>query len=88
MLAQASNKESMQNQSQQLWGAVEAIAHSRKMSLSKLARSCGFDATAFNKSKRAYPSGKLRWPSTESVVKVIKRVRMGWGDFLKMVKAT
>jgi phage repressor protein C with HTH and peptisase S24 domain len=69
-----------------IWAAIDGIAKLNGISVSRLARTAGLDATAFNKSKRAYPSGKLRWPSTESITKVIKSVSMDWNDFLKLVE--
>jgi hypothetical protein len=37
-----------------------------------LAKSAGLDATAFNRSKRFGLHGRERWPSTESLAKVLK----------------
>jgi len=34
-------------------------------------RLAGLDPTTFNKSKRGAANGKLRWPSTESLAKVL-----------------
>jgi len=76
----------MDKDHEKIWAAIDNIAKINGMSVSRLAKVAGLDATAFNKSKRAYPSGKLRWPSTESVAKVIKSVRLSWGDFLRMVE--
>ena len=76
----------MDKDHEKIWAAIDTIAKTNGMSVSKLAKTAGLDATAFNKSKRAYPSGKLRWPSTESVAKVIKSVHMNWSDFLRLVE--
>ena len=56
----------------QLWAAIDAIAEARGMSVSALAKSAGLDSTAFNRSKRFNPYGRERWPSTESLAKVLK----------------
>jgi phage repressor protein C with HTH and peptisase S24 domain len=56
----------------QIWAAIDAIAEVRGMSVSALAKSAGLDATAFNRSKRFGPYGRERWPSTESLAKVLK----------------
>lgn len=41
------------------------------MSTSGLAKLAGLDATSFNKSKRFTGDGRPRWPSTESLAKVL-----------------
>ncbi len=41
------------------------------MSVSRLARVAGLDPTTFNKSKRQSNDGRLRWPSTESLSKIM-----------------
>ena len=37
-----------------------------------MSRRCAVGATSFNKSKRKSRDGKLRWPSTESVARVLQ----------------
>jgi phage repressor protein C with HTH and peptisase S24 domain len=39
------------------------------------------DATSFNKSKRTSPDGRDRWPSTESVAKVLRATGATPGGF-------
>lgn len=55
----------------QIWTALDALAARYGMSPSGLARKSGLDATTFNPSKRISEDGKRRWPSTESVSKVL-----------------
>lgn len=55
-----------------IWGAIDAIAEHYDMSPSGLARRAGLDPTSFNKSKRLSADGRLRWPSTESIAKVLE----------------
>lgn len=55
----------------QIWAAIDRLAESRGFSPSGLARQAGLDPTAFNRSKRVSPNGKPRWPSTESVSKIL-----------------
>jgi len=55
------------------------------MSASGLARAAGLDATSFNKSKRATPNGKPRWPTTESVAKCLDATRTSLDDFAGML---
>ena len=54
-----------------LWSAIDAIAARHGLSPSGLARRAGLDATAFNRSKRISKDGRERWPSTESIAKVL-----------------
>jgi phage repressor protein C with HTH and peptisase S24 domain len=54
-----------------VWGAIDAVAARHGLSASGLARKAGLDATAFNPSKRHGGDGRPRWPSTESIAKVL-----------------
>jgi phage repressor protein C with HTH and peptisase S24 domain len=54
-----------------VWGAIDALAARHGLSPSGLARKAGLDATAFNPSKRHGNDNRPRWPSTESISKVL-----------------
>ena len=54
-----------------IWSAIDALARDHGLTASALARKAGLDPTTFNKSKRITREGKPRWPSTESVAKVL-----------------
>lgn len=54
-----------------VWRAVDALAARHGLSASGLARKAGLDATAFNPSKRHGGDGRPRWPSTESISKIL-----------------
>src|SRR5271165_4219309 len=54
-----------------VWRALDTLAAEYGLSASGLARRAGLDATTFNRSKRVMPDGRARWPSTESVAKVL-----------------
>lgn len=54
-----------------VWRAIDRLAAKHGYSASGLARRAGLDATSFNKSKRKSHDGKLRWPSTESVARIL-----------------
>ena len=56
----------------QIWNAIDTLAARHGLSASGLARKAGLDATTFNKSKRVTGDGRARWPSTESVAKVLE----------------
>ena len=55
------------------------------MSPSGLAKLAGLDPTTFNKSKRGTANGKLRWPSTESIAKVLGATGASLEDFVALV---
>lgn len=55
-----------------IWNAIDALAARHGLSVSALARLAGLDATSFNKSKRVSKDGRERWPSTESLAKILE----------------
>ena len=55
-----------------VWAAIDALAERYSLSASGLAKRAGLDSTAFNKSKRLSSDGRPRWPSTESLAKIIE----------------
>lgn len=57
-----------------IWRAIDALAAEHGLTASGLARKAGLDPTTFNRSKRVTGEGKARWPSTESVAKVLDAV--------------
>lgn len=65
-----------------IWDALDALADRHGLSTSGLARLAGLDATAFNRSKRVSKDGRARWPSTESVAKVLEATGEGFDVFL------
>ena len=71
----------------QIWAAIDTLAGNHGMSASGLARRAGLDATTFNKSKRVSSAGRLRWPSTESVAKVLGTTQTSMDDFLSLVRS-
>ena len=54
-----------------IWASIDALAAEHGLSVSGLARRATLDPTTFNKSKRISRDGKPRWPSTESVAKIL-----------------
>lgn len=55
----------------EIWLAIDTLAKKHGYSTSGLAKKAGLDPTSFNKSKRISPDGKPRWPSTESIAKIL-----------------
>ena len=56
---------------ERVWAAIDGLAERHKLTPSGLARRAGLDPTTFNKSKRLAADGRPRWPSTESIAKII-----------------
>jgi phage repressor protein C with HTH and peptisase S24 domain len=65
-----------------IWDALDALALRHGLSASGLARLAGLDATAFNPSKRVSKGGRERWPSTESIAKVLEATDETFDQFL------
>jgi phage repressor protein C with HTH and peptisase S24 domain len=68
-----------------VWKAIDRLAREYGYSASGLARQSGLDPTTFNKSKRITREGKLRWPSTESVAKVLTATGANLAEFVSYV---
>ena len=69
----------------EIWRALDRLAAKHGLSASGLARRAGLDPTAFNKSKRKSPTGKPRWPSTESVSKCLTATGESLGGLLMLI---
>lgn len=68
-----------------IWSAIDHLAQSLGTSTSGLAKRAGLDATSFNKSKRFGSDGKARWPSTESIARVLAAANMTLSEFLTLL---
>jgi phage repressor protein C with HTH and peptisase S24 domain len=68
-----------------IWRALDTLAAENGLSASGLAKAAGLDPTTFNKSKRRMPDGRLRWPGTESVSKVLEATHTTLEDFTSLV---
>ncbi len=75
-----------------IWRAIDLLAKEHGYSPSGLARRAGLDPTTFNKSKRVGPDGRPRWPSTESIAKVLEATGVSMARFVayfdQMVQGT
>ncbi len=71
----------------QIWAAIDALATREGLSPSSLARQAGLDPTTFNRSKRQNSEGQLRWPSTESIAKVLAATGASIDEFLLPITA-
>lgn len=71
---------------ERIWSALDALAERHGLTASGLARRAGLDPTAFNKSKRSGADGRQRWPSTESLSKVLDATGSSLDDFMGLVR--
>ena len=69
-----------------IWAAIDALAERYGMSASGLARRAGLDATSFNRSKRTSPDGRERWPSTESIAKILRATGASLDEFVRLIE--
>jgi phage repressor protein C with HTH and peptisase S24 domain len=71
---------------EQIWGAIDRLAERHDLTPSGLARRAGLDPTSFNKSKRLSVDGRLRWPSTESIAKVLDATGATMEEFMAFMR--
>lgn len=69
-----------------IWTAIDRLAAAHGFSASGLARRAGLDPTSFNPSKRTAPGGKQRWPTTESIAKILSATNSNFSDFVALVE--
>ncbi|MDV7340947.1 helix-turn-helix transcriptional regulator [Terasakiella sp. A23] len=69
-----------------IWRAIDRLAQEYGLSASGLARKAGLDPTTFNKSKRLTREGKARWPSTESIAKILEATHSDLAEFIGYVQ--
>lgn len=68
-----------------IWRALDTLAAEHGLSVSGLAKRAGLDPTTFNPSKRRLGDGRARWPSTESVAKVLSATGATLEEFTALV---
>ena len=71
---------------EQVWAAIEALAERHGLGMSGLARKSGLDPTTFNRSKRVGADGRLRWPSTESLAKILDATGVTLDGFMGLLR--
>ncbi len=72
----------------QIWQAIDALALRHSLTASGLAKRAGLDPTTFNKSKRQAPDGRLRWPNTESISKILAATGTPIEEFMSFTRDT
>ena len=70
-----------------IWAAIDALAERNDLSPSGLAKRAGLDSTTFNKSKRFGTDGRPRWPSTESLAKIMEATGWSLDAFMALVRS-
>lgn len=68
-----------------IWAAIDMLGRRQGWSLPKLAAAAGLDATALNPSKRFSPDGKPRWPSMETLAKLLSAADISFSGFAEIV---
>lgn len=69
----------------QVWAAIDTIAERYGYSASGLARKSGLDPTSFNPSKRNGPDGRPRWPTMESISRVLNAAGANVEEFMDLL---
>src|SRR6476660_7289314 len=68
-----------------IWTAIDALARRYGLTPSGLARRVGLDAPALNPSKRTTTEGRPRWPTTESLSKVLSATGATLDEFVDLL---
>lgn len=73
-----------------IWKSLDTLAKRAGTSPSGLARRAGLDPTSFNPSKRfgAGDPPRPRWPSTESLMRVLETSQLSLGEFASLANDT
>ena len=73
----------------EIWTAIDALAKRFDMSPSAMAKMAGLDPTSFNRSKRmsADAEARPRWPSTESLAKVLEATGVGFSELAALTES-
>ncbi len=71
-----------------IWAAIDALAKRLNTTPSGLARLAGLDPTSFNKSKRLSTENppRPRWPSTESLAKLLEATGIRFSQFARLAE--
>lgn len=69
-----------------IWNAIDVLAYRFDLTCSGLAKKAGLDATTFNPSKRITSSGRERWPSSESIAKILNATGVSLSEFASLAE--
>ena len=69
----------------EVWRGIDRLARQHGLTPSGLARRAGLDPTTFNPSKRITKQDKPRWPSTESLAKILHATATPFDEFVTLM---
>jgi len=69
----------------EMWRGIDRLAKQHGLTASGLARRAGLDPTTFNPSKRITKQNKARWPSTESLAKILNATSTPFDSFVALM---
>ncbi len=69
-----------------IWAAIDTVAAKMGITCSCLAKLCGMNPTAFNKSKRVSKYGKPHWPSVSTISKITSVAHITPEEFGRIVR--
>jgi phage repressor protein C with HTH and peptisase S24 domain len=69
----------------EVWRGIDRLAKQHGLTASGLARRAGLDPTTFNPSKRITKQNKPRWPSTESLAKILNATATPFDAFVALM---
>jgi phage repressor protein C with HTH and peptisase S24 domain len=69
----------------EVWRGIDRLAKQHGLTPSGLARRAGLDPTTFNPSKRITKQNKARWPSTESLAKILNATSTPFESFVALM---
>jgi phage repressor protein C with HTH and peptisase S24 domain len=69
----------------EVWRGIDRLAKQHGLTASGLARRAGLDPTTFNPSKRITKQNKARWPSTESLAKILNATSTPFDSFVGLM---
>jgi phage repressor protein C with HTH and peptisase S24 domain len=69
----------------EVWRGIDRLARQHGLTPSGLARRAGLDPTTFNPSKRITKQDKPRWPSTESLAKILNATTTPFDAFVALM---
>ena len=69
-----------------MWRAIDRLARDKGWTMQQLAIRSGLDPTALNPSKRLNSNRKPRWPSTETLAKVLSATGTQFSEFCALLE--
>lgn len=71
-----------------VWRGIDYLADEIGVTPSRLARMAGLDQAVFSSARRRKADGSLRWPSMDSLAKVLRVADISIGDFVNYMHAS